>query len=92
VRTALRYRHKTPDRYKAVFGCTYAQLAAHIEKQFTEGMSWDNIGKWHVDHIIPVSYYIDIGAVSSANYYTNLRPLWAKDNLSKGGKLCKLPN
>jgi len=87
VRQALNYRHKTPDRHKAVFGCTYAQLAAHIEGQFTEGMSWENMGKWHVDHIIPVSYYIDIGAVSLANYHTNLRPLWAKDNLSKGCKL-----
>lgn len=55
-------------------------------------MNWDNMGKWHVDHIIPVSHYIKIGAVSSANYYTNLRPLWAKENLSKGGKICKSQN
>jgi len=89
VRLALRYRDKTPQRYKAAFGCTYAELALHIERQFTDGMTWDNMGKWHIDHIVPLSYLIENRMESRANHYTNLRPLWAKDNLSKGAKLCK---
>ena len=64
------------------------ELYNHLESQFTEGMSWDNMGEWHIDHIRPVA---------SFNYTTtecedfkkcwalnNLQPLWAKDNMSKG--------
>ncbi len=60
-------------------GCTKEEFKAHIESQFVEGMSWDNWTKdgWHIDHIIPLSR-------GGTNHYTNLQPLWAIDNLSKG--------
>ena len=39
--------------------CTIEELRQHIEAQFTEGMSWNNYGKWHIDHIIPTKYKQD---------------------------------
>ena len=63
-------------------GCTKEEFKAHIESQFVEGMSWDNwtVDGWHLDHIIPLSK-------GGTNHYTNLQPLWAKDNLSKSNKI-----
>jgi hypothetical protein len=58
-------------------------LKTHIESLFTEGMSWDNHGKWHIDHIKPVvSFDKDIHP-SVVNALSNLQPLWAKDNRNK---------
>ena len=88
ISRALKNRHKTPDRYKAAFGCTYAELASHIESQFQVGMTWENMGKWHVDHIVPVNHFLNEDPDDlNCNHYKNLRPLWAKDNLSKGAKV-----
>lgn len=69
---------------------TPEQLVYHIEKQFTQGMSWENYGDWHIDHIIPcaeVNYETpyDLG-FKIVWALTNLRPLWAEDNLRKGAK------
>jgi hypothetical protein len=72
----------------ALVGCNRLELKAHIEKQFKPGMSWDNYGEWHVDHIKPCVLF-DITKkedLVAMNHYTNLQPLWAKDNLSKGAK------
>jgi len=59
----------------------------HIERQFTKGMSWDNIDKWHIDHIVPVSSFKfetpDDPDFKACWALTNLRPLWAKENQTK---------
>jgi len=68
------------------FSCTPAELKVHLEKQFKEGMSWDNHGKWHIDHIKPLSSFTQ-DTIMQANHYTNLQPLWAEDNLSKSDKI-----
>ena len=72
-------------------GCDLKFLIKHIEDQFKEGMSWDNwsYDGWHVDHIIPLSSFdlTDIEEQKKAFHYTNLQPLWAKENLSKGCKV-----
>jgi len=39
-------------RTKQILGCDFAELFAHLERQFLPGMSWDNRGEWHIDHII----------------------------------------
>lgn len=77
-----------------LLGCTFAFFREWIEKQFTAGMTWENWGrgtdKWHLDHIRPVSSFdlTDPEQQKQCFHYTNVRPLWAVDNLSKGPKLC----
>ena len=63
-------------------GCTAEELKAYLESLFTEGMTWENYGEWHVDHIRPVSSFAP-EEWEQINHYTNLQPLWAEDNLSK---------
>lgn len=71
-----------------IVGCSPEFLKEHIEKQFTEGMSWDLMGKYiHIDHITPLSSAKSEEEVYRLCHYTNLQPLWAKDNLSKGSKI-----
>lgn len=72
-----------------LLGCSIEHLKRHLESQFKEGMSWDNYGKWHVDHIIPCSYF-DLTKEENQRIcfnYRNLQPLWAKENDSKGAKV-----
>lgn len=65
-------------------------LIIHLEKQFKDGMNWNNYGKWHIDHIQPISNFnfnlIDDADFKNCWALENLQPLWAKDNLSKGAK------
>jgi hypothetical protein len=79
---------KTSRTFELI-GCTGAELAAHIEKQFKRGMSWENYGsKWHVDHITPLSYF-DMSNPDDqrrAWNWQNLRPLWALQNITEGNK------
>lgn len=66
-------------------GYTSFQLKEHLEKQFLDGMSWDNWGKeWHIDHRMPVSRWPLGSDPSEVNALSNLQPLWKFDNLSKG--------
>lgn len=69
-------------------GCTIHELKIHLEMQFTEGMNWDNYGKWEIDHIKPCSKFdlTDIEQQKICFHYTNLQPLWQIDNLKKGAK------
>ncbi len=66
-------------------GCTAPELTAHLEAQFVSGMTWDNYGKWHIDHIRPLASFnlLDVDELSTSCHYTNLQPLWAEDNLKK---------
>lgn len=72
-------------------GCTRKQLFTYIESRFTERMSWDNYGEWHIDHIRPLCSFDfnDRTQIPIANHFTNLQPLWAIDNIKKGGKIVK---
>jgi len=67
-------------------GCTSGELMAHLEAQFTEGMTWDNYGDWHVDHIKPCALFDMLLAdqQEACFHYTNLQPLWRPDNIRKG--------
>ena len=70
-----------------LIGCTKIELKHHIESLFIDGMSWDNQGKWHIDHIIPLSSVKTEEEIYKLCHYTNLQPLWAEDNLKKSNKL-----
>jgi len=63
-------------------GCSPEELKARLESLFTEGMTWENYGEWHVDHIRPICSFA-AEEWEQVNHYTNLRPLWAEDNLAK---------
>lgn len=69
-----------------ILGCEYDYFINYIERNFKEGMSWDNHGKWHLDHITPISSAKTEQDVILLNHYTNFQPLWAKDNLVKHNK------
>lgn len=75
---------------KEILGYSFEDLAAHLERQFSPGMSWDTHGKWHIDHIIPLSSFAITSAddpeLKRAWALSNLRPLWAKENLRKGSR------
>lgn len=70
-------------------GCSIEELKQHIESKFQESMSWENYGKWHIDHITPLASFNleNREELLKACHYTNLQPLWAEDNLSKGDKV-----
>lgn len=70
-----------------LLGCSIDEFCTHIENQFSKGMTWENQGKWHVDHIIPLSSATTIKEKEKLFHYSNCQPLWAKDNLSKGDKI-----
>jgi hypothetical protein len=66
-------------------GCSIEELKVYLESKFQPGMSWENHGKWHLDHIKPLSSFdlTDEEQLKSAVHFSNLQPLWAKDNLKK---------
>ena len=70
-----------------ILGIDYKGFREYIENQFTEGMSWDNHGEWHYDHIIPLSSAKDRDEVIKLNHYSNFQPLWAKDNIRKSNNI-----
>lgn len=67
-----------------MLGYTPHQLACHIERQFTRGMSWDNVADWDIDHIVPISSAETMSDVIALNQLTNLRPMWRQENNAKG--------
>ena len=93
------YRQRTREAYhKAsaiktqgtmeLLGCSGEQLKEHLEKQFQPGMTHDNYGEWHIDHIKPIVSFdlSDPEQEQECFHYTNLQPLWAWENISKGAK------
>ena len=85
--------NKNGKHWEDLVGYTQEDLRRHLEKQFKDGMNWSNYGKWHLDHIIPMSLF-NITGVKSKGFkkcwaLENLQPLWEKDNFKKHNKLFK---
>ena len=78
-------------RTEGLLGCSIEDLRKHLERLFQPGMTWDSYGRygWHIDHIIPLSYFnlIEPEQQKRAWHYTNLQPLWAVENLKKSNKI-----
>tara|TARA_B110000008_G_scaffold38943_1_gene35716 strand:+ start:979 stop:1551 length:573 start_codon:yes stop_codon:yes gene_type:complete len=85
LRSALKGKKKSASTMKLV-GCSISHLKEHLEKQFIPGMTWENQGKWHVDHMMPCASFdlSDPEQQRRCFHYTNLQPLWGKENQSKG--------
>lgn len=79
--------YKKDDLILSYIGCNHAELKEHISKQFVKGMSFENYGKWQVDHIYPLSKCESIPELIDKLNYSNIQPLWKKDNISKHGKI-----
>lgn len=77
-----------------LLGWTLDELKTHIERQFLKGMSWENMSEWHIDHIVPLSSFKfeshEDPEFRRAWALTNLRPLWAGDNIRKHAKVLTL--
>ncbi len=72
-----------------LIGCEIDYLMYYIQEKFTHGMSWDNYGKWHIDHKLPcASFDLSKSEEQSKCFnYTNLQPLWAIDNIKKSNRI-----
>jgi len=72
-----------------LIGCSTYQLKKYLESQFKPGMSWNNYGSWHIDHIKPCANFDMTKATEQKKCfnYTNLQPLWALDNIKKSNKI-----
>lgn len=70
-----------------IIGCTKDELILHFEKQFLPKMGWQNRSDWHIDHIVPLSSASTEQDLINLNHFTNLRPIWAKENLLKSSKM-----
>ena len=74
-----------------LIGCGMHELFAHLEQQFHPRMGWHNYGKsgWHIDHIIPCAAF-DLSQPEQQKacfHYTNLRPMWARENTTRGSRI-----
>lgn len=93
-----RVRDRTRKAFKAkkwqkrsktneMLGCSRDHLVQHIESQFVKGMGWHNRDKWHIDHIVPLASAQTIESLEKLAHFSNLRPIWAEENLAKADKI-----
>jgi hypothetical protein len=80
-------RNKNGYHWEDLVGYTLDDLKQHLEKQFKDGMSWDNYGEWHIDHVIPQSWF-KYDSYNDREFkqcwaLANLQPMWAEENISK---------
>jgi hypothetical protein len=89
VYSAIKGKSKSKHTIE-LLGCSVEELKIHLEKKFTKGMGWKNYGLygWHIDHIKPCSSFdlTDPEQQKLCFHYSNLQPLWAKDNIKKSNK------
>jgi len=93
IRNHLSYSkiQKNNRKWEEIVGYTLEELMAHLESQFKDGMTWENRGSyWHIDHIKPKSWFvfetIEDPAFKECWALSNLQPLKAEENLSKGNR------
>lgn len=88
VRSRIRdfLKHKKITKKNTTFniiGCSPIELKEYIESKFSDGMTWENYGKWHIDHIVPLCRGKNKEEIFNLCYFSNLQPLWAKENWKK---------
>lgn len=93
LRTLYRLALKNGNGSKAgsvtgLLGCSIAEFKVHLELMFQNGMTWENRGQWHIDHIVPCAAFdhADPAQVAKCWHFTNFQPLWATENLKKNSR------
>lgn len=88
VRKALFGKNKSKSTSK-LLGANIMSIRSYIENKFKPGMTWENYGKWEIDHILPCAYFNLENPEEQLKcfHYTNLQPLWAEENRKKGSKI-----
>jgi len=89
IRQSIR-KKKAGRHWETLVDYNLSQLMEHLESQFVDGMTWENYGEWHIDHIRPISSF---NYTKPEDYefmqcwsLDNLQPLWAADNIKKSNK------
>lgn len=87
ILSALKSQHKSARTIELI-GCSIESLKLWLSSNFKSGMSWENYGDWHIDHIRPCASFdlTNPDQQKECFHYTNLQPLWAEKNLQKGSK------
>jgi hypothetical protein len=87
IRESFKYKNcRKNSKTSKILGCSYKFFASYIEARFAEGMSWNNRSEWHIDHIVPLASAKTKSDLIKLNHFSNLRPLWARDNIIKSDK------
>lgn len=91
IRSRVNRALKSQKTYKnnssiKLLGTSISECKAYLEKHFKSGMTWENYGQWHLDHVKPLASFnlTNPEEQKKAFHYTNLQPLWAEENLRKG--------
>jgi hypothetical protein len=81
---------KKGQSWELIVGYSVEELMIHLESLFEEGMTWENYGKWHIDHRIPKSWF-NFETINDPEFIKcwdlkNLKPMWGNENIAKGNK------
>jgi hypothetical protein len=89
IRNCIKKGYKSQSSLFLTGCANWNELKIYIESKFLDGMTWDNMGEWHIDHIIPCANFdlTDPKQQKKCFHYTNLQPLWAIDNIKKSNKI-----
>ena len=79
--------YKKNSKTQEIIGCSFDNFKLYLESLFMDGMSWENQGKWHLDHIIPISSAKSVEEIIKLNHFSNYQPLWEIDNIRKSNKI-----
>jgi len=88
LRQFLGSKNKGSPEMRELIGCSVSELKKHLEAKWKLGMSWDNYGQWHIDHIVPCAAF-DLTNEDDRKrcfHWSNLQPLWAAENFAKSDK------
>jgi len=92
-RSVSRANVSKSNKLNELVGCSIYDLKKYLEKKFKKGMTWENRKSWHIDHIIPISYFVENYNFENEYvqkicfHYSNLQPLWKIDNEIKHDKV-----
>lgn len=85
--TLKRGSYSKKSRTHEILGIDYERYKKYLEATFKKGMSWDNHGEWHIDHIIPLASAKNEEELLKLLHYSNTQPLWAEDNIKKRDRI-----